>query len=64
MLKISLNERVVRKALKGRPQVYIIEDHPGLYLSAKGEGRGSFFIRYRARPGAQQRWFTITTDAG
>jgi integrase len=61
--KISLNERVIRKALKGEPKIYIIDDHPGLYLSAQGEGRGSFFIRYRPQRGAQQRYFTITTDA-
>jgi hypothetical protein len=64
MPKIKPNVRIIQKAINGPKGVYGIDGHPGLFLAVFGkDARGSWRIRYQPAPGAQQRWFTLSTDA-
>lgn len=63
MSKIGSSLTEIRQALNGPRGQHTVEKHPGLYLFVRGDGNGSFRIRYRPQPGAQQRWFTLTNDA-
>jgi len=63
MLQLSPNYLVIRKALNGERAVFSIAKHPRLYLATDGKGGGSWRLRYRPRPGAAQRWHTISNDA-
>lgn len=55
--------RAVERAIKGAPAIYSIERHYRLYLDVRGEGRAAWRIRYRPKPNANQRWFTLSEDA-
>jgi integrase len=57
------NAKVIQKALNGVRGQYTIDKHPGLFLASRGDGNGSWRIRYRSTPGAQQEWHTLTNDA-
>jgi integrase len=57
------NARVIEKALKGPKALFRIEGRPGLWLSTRGDGNGSWRIKYRPKPGAIQQWHTLTNDA-
>lgn len=63
MTAISPNVLTIRKALKGTRKVYSIARHPKLHLAADGKGGGSWRIKYRLHPNANQRWLTISNDA-
>jgi integrase len=63
MPKLTPNARIIAKAINGPKSVYGIDRHHGLFLAVLGDGRASWRIRYVPTPGAQQRWFTIATDA-
>ncbi|MHA0110918.1 hypothetical protein ACXYUI_27815, partial [Klebsiella pneumoniae] len=51
--------RAVARAINGPPAVYSIERHDRLYLDVRGDGRAAWRIRYRPKPNANQRWFTL-----
>ncbi|MGE0854153.1 MAG: tyrosine-type recombinase/integrase [Hyphomicrobiaceae bacterium] len=55
--------RAVERAIKGAPAIYAIERHDRLYLDVRGDGRAAWRIRYRPKPNANQRWFTLSEDA-
>ncbi len=55
--------RAVARAINGPPAVYSIERHDRLYLDVRGDGRAAWRIRYRPKPNANQRWFTLAEDA-
>lgn len=63
MPQLPPNHLVIRKALKGERAVFSIAKHPRLYLATDGKGGGSWRFRYRPKPGAAQRWHTISNDA-
>ena len=63
MPKIIANVRAITKAINGTPAVYGIERHERLYLEVRGHGKAAWRIRYRPRPNANQRWYTIAEDA-
>lgn len=63
MAQIKANYLVIRKALNGPRAIYTIAKHPKLYLAADGKGGGSWRIKYQPRPGAGQRWMTLSNDA-
>lgn len=63
MPKLASNQRSFEKAINGKPAVYAINKHDRLYLDVRGEGRAAWRIRYRPKPNANQRWFTIAEDA-
>jgi integrase len=63
MPQLPPNHLVIRKALNGERAVFSIAKHPRLYLATDGKGGGSWRLRYRPRPGAAQRWHTISNDA-
>lgn len=63
MPKLTANVRAITKAINGEPAVYGIERHDRLYLDVRGAGRAAWRIRYRPKPNANQRWFTIAADA-
>lgn len=63
MPKIIANARVITKAINGTPAVDSIEQHDRLYLEVRGDGKAAWRIRYRPRPNANQRWYTIAEDA-
>ena len=63
MLTLAANVRSIKKAIRGPPTVFKIENHDRLYLDVRGEGRASWRIRYRPSPNANQRWFTLVDDA-
>lgn len=55
--------RNITRAINGPAATYAIERHDRLYLDVLGGGRASWRIRYRPKPNANQRWFTISEDA-
>ncbi|WP_334150382.1 tyrosine-type recombinase/integrase [Hyphomicrobium sp.] len=55
--------RAIARAINGRPATYAIKRHDRLYLDVRGEGRAAWRIRYRPKPNANQRWFTLSEDA-
>ena len=58
---IKPNNLAVKSAL-GKPRgVYTVEGHVGLYLHARGDGSGSWVLRYRV--GGKQREHTLHNDA-
>jgi integrase len=63
MPSLSANGRAITRAINGTAATYGIERHPGLYLDVRGEGRAAWRIRYRPKPKANQRWFTLSEDA-
>ena len=63
MPKLASNLRAFEKAINGPAGVYAINKHERLYLDVRGNGRAAWRIRYRPKPNANQRWFTIAEDA-
>ena len=63
MPKLTANTRAIKSAINGEPAVYAIVRHDGLYLDVHGKGFAAWRIRYRPRPKANQRWFTIAASA-
>ena len=60
--RLKPRQRAIENALKVRGE-FSIEKHPGLCLKSRGDGNGSFLLRYRP-PGADKKAvFTLTTDA-
>lgn len=55
--------RNITRAINGPAATYAIERHDRLYLDVLGGGRASWRIRYRPKPNANQRWFTLSDDA-
>jgi hypothetical protein len=63
MPSLSANGRAITRAINGQAATYGIKRHPGLYLDVRGGGRAAWRIRYRPKPKANQRWFTLSEDA-
>jgi hypothetical protein len=63
MATLPANGRAITRAINGLPATYAIKRHDRLYLDVRGEGRAAWRIRYRPRPNANQRWFTLSEDA-
>jgi integrase len=63
MPTLTPNVRAIAKAIAGSAAVYGIERHERLYLDVRGGGKAAWRIRYRPKPMANQRWFTIAEDA-
>jgi len=63
MPSLVANGRAIARAIKGPRATYAIERHDRLYLDVRGEGRAAWRIRYRPKPNANQRWFTLSEDA-
>ena len=63
MPKLTANTRAIKSAINGKQAVYAIERHEGLYLDVHGKGFAAWRIRYRPKPKANQRWFTIAASA-
>ena len=61
MPQIKPNARVIASAVAGPRMAYTIEGHPGLGLAVRGDGTGSWTLRYRV--GGKQREHTLTNDA-
>ena len=55
--------RNITRAINGPAATYAIARHDRLYLHVLGGGRASWRIRYRPKPNANQRWFTLSDDA-
>ena len=55
--------RNITRAINGPVATYAIDRHDRLYLDVLGGGRASWRIRYRPKPNANQRWFTLSDDA-
>lgn len=63
MPSLVANGRAITRAINGPPATYTIKRHDRLYLDVRGDGRAAWRIRYRPKPNANQRWFTLTEDA-
>lgn len=61
MTSIKPNTEVIRKALKGERGRVLVDGHAGLCLYARGDGNGSWMLRYRI--GGKQHWHTLHNDA-
>ena len=61
MPQLKANALVIKSAAKGPRETYTVEGHPGLYLQARGDGNGSWVIRYRVD--GKQREHTLHSDA-
>lgn len=55
------NTESIRKALANPKSRYRLDGHPGVYLYARGDGSGSWMLRYRAT--GERRWHTLHNDA-
>ena len=62
MPNIKANALVIKSKLKTRGG-YTIDGHPGLHLASRGDGTGSWRIKYRAHGEKSQRWHTVSNDA-
>lgn len=63
MPNLVANGRAITRAINGPAATYAIERHDRLYLDVRGDGRAAWRIRYRPKPNANQRWFTLSDDA-
>jgi integrase len=63
MPSLAANGRAITRAINGPPATYAIKKHDRLYLHVRGQSRGAWRIRYRPKPNANQRWFTLSEDA-
>ena len=63
MPSLVANGRAIGRAINGPPAMYAIKRHDRLYLDVRGEGRAAWRIRYRPKPNANQRWFTLAGAA-
>ena len=61
MPTLKANALVIKAALKKPRETYTIEGHTGLYLDARGDGSGSWVLRYRVD--GKQREKTLHNDA-
>ena len=61
MPQIKPNARVVASAIAGPRMSYTVEGHSGLGLAVRGDGTGSWTLRYRIN--GNQREHTLTNDA-
>ncbi len=62
MPQIKANALIIRAKLKERG-TFTIAGHPGLHLSSRGDGTGSWRVKYRPPGGVSQRWHTLNNDA-
>jgi integrase len=62
MPQIKPNALTVKAKLKERGN-FTIEKHPGLWLASRGDGNGSWRVRYRPPGEKLQRWHTLSNDA-
>ena len=62
MPSIKPQSRAIEGALKTRGE-FSIEKHAGLCLISRGDGNGSFVLRYRAPSGGKKAAYTLTGDA-
>lgn len=61
MSQLKPNSEVIKSALKGPRCRYTIKGHDGLALHTRGDGNGSWLIRYRVADA--RRWHTLHNDA-
>ena len=61
MATLKPNTEVIRKALRGPRERYSIDGHEGLSLHARGDGNGSYLVRYRVN--GNRRFHTLHADA-
>jgi integrase len=61
MPQIKANALVIKAKLKERGN-HTIQGHPNLVLASRGDGTGSWRIKYHA-PGGGRRWHTVSNDA-
>jgi integrase len=61
MPHLKANALIIKAAAKGPRGTFTIEGHPGLYLQARGDGNGSWVIRYRVE--GKQKEHTLHNDA-
>ena len=61
MPTLKPNTEVIKQALKGPRTRYTVAKHPGLYLYARGDGNGSWMLRYRAA--GKRLWHALHNDA-
>ncbi len=62
MPQIKANALVIRATLKVRGS-FTVSGHPNLVLASRGDGAGSWRVKYRPPGSADRRWYTITNDA-
>ena len=62
MPQIKANALTIKSKLKERGG-YTIAGHPGLHLASRGDGTGSWRVKYRPHGGKSQRWHTISNEA-
>jgi len=60
--RLKPQQRAIEGALKVRGE-FSIEKHPGLSLKSRGDGNGTFLVRYRPPGSDKKAVFTLTTDA-
>jgi integrase len=61
MTALKANSEVIRKALKGARARYTLAGHEGLCLHTRGDGSGSWLVRYRVA--GRRQWHTLHNDA-
>jgi integrase len=61
MTQLKPNSEVIKSALKGERGRYSIKGHAGLALHTRGDGNGSWLVRYRVND--KQHWHTLHNDA-
>jgi integrase len=61
MPQLKPNSEVIKSALKGARARYTIKGHSGLALHTRGDGNGSWLVRYRVHD--KRQWHTLHNDA-
>jgi integrase len=61
-MQIKPNVLTIKAKLKERG-TFSIAGHPGLHLASRGDGTGSWRIKYRPHGSTHQKWFTVSNDA-
>ena len=62
MPQIKANALTIKSKLKERGS-YTVAGHPGLHLASRGDGTGSWRVKYRPHGAKSQRWHTISNEA-
>lgn len=61
-MQIKPNILTIKAKLKERG-TFSVAGHPGLHLASRGDGTGSWRVKYRPHGSAHQKWFTVSNDA-
>ncbi len=61
MSHLKANSIVIKQALRGTRARYALQGHDGLQLHTRGDGNGSWRLRYRAA--GKRQWHTLHNDA-